>query len=309
MQWQIRFSHQQGETHGRRTWKGIATDEGGPRARSGKSGDSGPSRRLTLLSAARCSAPHFSELSFKRTAMRHTEYFLRSHAFFCLIDSFCFFLDLKTDRYLCTDGRDFQLLGPHLHGWSTKDETAAHGNTRISPSTERLAIELLAEGILSDHPADYKDARPIPTIQPVRALHELGTQKLPLLRMPLAFYFLKATATANRHLRRNALEFTIQSIARQKQSRVFGTPALDTDRIASLTLGFNRLRLTFPRSYLCLFDSLALMYFFAFYNIYPTLVFGVRAEPFGAHCWVQADDVALNDTIEHVGQFTPIMSV
>jgi hypothetical protein len=241
--------------------------------------------------------------------MRHTEYFLRSHAFFCLIDSFCFFLDLKTDRYLCTDGRDFQLLGPHLHGWSTKDETAAHGNTRISPSSERLAIELLAEGILSNHPTDYKDARPTPTMQPVRALHELGTQKLPLLRMPMAFYFVKATATANRHLRRNALELTIQSIARQKQSRVGGTSALDTERIASLTLGFNRLRLTFPRSYLCLFDSLALMHFLAFYDIYPTLVFGVRAEPFGAHCWVQADDVALNDTIEHVSQFTPIMSV
>jgi Transglutaminase-like superfamily len=38
-------------------------------------------------------------------------------------------------------------------------------------------------------------------------------------------------------------------------------------------------------------------------------VFGVNADPFEAHCWVQAGSVVLNDTLGRVSSFTPIMSV
>ena len=34
-----------------------------------------------------------------------------------------------------------------------------------------------------------------------------------------------------------------------------------------------------------------------------------QASPFSAHCWVQQGDVVLNDTIENVRPFTPIMAV
>lgn len=38
-------------------------------------------------------------------------------------------------------------------------------------------------------------------------------------------------------------------------------------------------------------------------------VFGVRAWPFLAHCWVQIDDVVIGDSLSRVGAFTPIMVV
>ena len=33
---------------------------------------------------------------------------------------------------------------------------------------------------------------------------------------------------------------------------------------------------------------------------FPRWVFGVRARPFVAHCWVQYEDMVFNDTVEHV---------
>ena len=38
-------------------------------------------------------------------------------------------------------------------------------------------------------------------------------------------------------------------------------------------------------------------------------MFGVQANPLQAHCWVQQDDVVINDAVDVVSQFTPIMSV
>jgi hypothetical protein len=43
--------------------------------------------------------------------------------------------------------------------------------------------------------------------------------------------------------------------------------------------------------------------------VYPDWVFGVNADPFEAHCWVQAGNVVLNDTVAWVSGFTPIMVV
>jgi len=38
-------------------------------------------------------------------------------------------------------------------------------------------------------------------------------------------------------------------------------------------------------------------------------VFGVKLNPFSAHCWVQAGDIVLNDAIDHVTIHTPILVV
>ena len=72
---------------------------------------------------------------------------------------------------------------------------------------------------------------------------------------------------------------------------------------------FEHLRPLYPRPYLCLFDSLALLEFLAAYHSYPRIVFGVVADPFQAHCWLQEGDVLLNDDLEQVGKYEPIMSV
>ena len=42
-------------------------------------------------------------------------------------------------------------------------------------------------------------------------------------------------------------------------------------------------------------------------NIPVALVLGVRLAPFRAHSWVQLKDEVLNDHIDHIRSFTPIL--
>jgi hypothetical protein len=60
-----------------------------------------------------------------------------------------------------------------------------------------------------------------------------------------------------------------------------------------------------PHASNCLTDSLALVHWLE----RPRgvlLVFGVKLEPFGAHCWVQLGDLLLNDRLDTIAQFRPV---
>jgi hypothetical protein len=81
------------------------------------------------------------------------------------------------------------------------------------------------------------------------------------------------------------------------------------ERLREMVETFGRLRPYYPRAYLCLFDSLALVNFLAPYGAFPQWVYGVRLNPFAAHCWVQDSGVVLNDVVENVREYTPLMVV
>jgi hypothetical protein len=72
---------------------------------------------------------------------------------------------------------------------------------------------------------------------------------------------------------------------------------------------FRKLRRLFPANYLCLYDSLVLVEFLARYDIFPAWVFGVRLEPWAAHCWVQQGTVVFNEGIEEADDYVPIMVI
>lgn len=241
--------------------------------------------------------------------MRHAQYFLRDHAFFCLTSAFCYFLDVKRDRYICLDAKLFHLLGPYLHGWRIEGETSCKNSAELPPDAEHLADVLVLEGILSTDSAHSRDAKETAWKRPTRTL--LGRETPPSLlpRLARSPSFFKAALGANRKLRRRSIEHTIGVVAGRKQSQMRTRCSFDEERTMALTSTFNAMRNIFPRDYLCLFDSLALIDYLADYGLFPSWVFGIRPEPFGAHCWVQADDVVLNDTVEHACQYIPIMAI
>jgi hypothetical protein len=59
----------------------------------------------------------------------------------------------------------------------------------------------------------------------------------------------------------------------------------------------------------CLLDSLTLTHFLARYGVFPTWVFGVKTDPFYAHCWVQQGDFVFNDSPDFIKGFSPILVV
>ena len=122
--------------------------------------------------------------------------------------------------------------------------------------------------------------------------------------------FLAAAVRAHLQLRWLTIERTVWKV-RQLKERLAGTVcALQSEnQLEGLLAEFDALRPLFPRNYLCTFDSLALLHFLATHGILVDWVFGVRADPFCAHCWLQKEDTVLNDTVEHVSTFDPIMCV
>lgn len=59
----------------------------------------------------------------------------------------------------------------------------------------------------------------------------------------------------------------------------------------------------------CLYRAYLLRAFLAGRGRGATWVFGVRTWPFSAHCWLQVGDVLLDDDLDRVALYTPIMVV
>lgn len=56
----------------------------------------------------------------------------------------------------------------------------------------------------------------------------------------------------------------------------------------------------------CLLDSLALLSWLGPGRQGAMLVFGVKLDPFAAHCWVQTADLLINDRADNVERFEPV---
>jgi hypothetical protein len=226
------------------------------------------------------------------------EYFLAPHVHFCCRGDAFVFLDLKQDDYMLVNGRTataFKKLLDH----------------QLTQATSQFAAELqelLDGGLLTT------DARAGKSLSAARA--ELAQE--PLIDpeavpqgWPRALHlarFLSACTTAVIRLRWGHIQQTVNAVANRKRRHAPRTP-FDIDKARELTATFQTLRTLFPRDYLCLFDSLALLEFLARYDVYPTWVFGVRLEPWGAHCWVQEGQFMFNEGVEEAASYTPIMTV
>jgi hypothetical protein len=234
---------------------------------------------------------------------------LKPHVFLCPAKRHWVILDVNRDKYLCVDRRQFESLGPWLHGWQQGAQGAECQAGAPADEALALANRLLSVGILSEHAEGAKQvrstARKLPTAAadldlPASARRSACAHALP---------FFLSSAKADRQLRSQPFQSVVGYVQERKQRKASSVRPFDLDRARALTEVFDRLRLFYPRPYLCLFDSLALIHFLARFDLYPDWVFAVMADPFEAHCWVQAGNVVLNDTLERVSPLTTIMSV
>lgn len=90
---------------------------------------------------------------------------------------------------------------------------------------------------------------------------------------------------------------------------VAGFDPASRDGFADHARQFEAARRLLPFDRSCLRDSLALLHFLRPLPTRPQIVFGVRTDPFRAHCWVQHGDVLLNEVADMAALFTPILVV
>jgi hypothetical protein len=239
----------------------------------------------------------------------HSTFFLQPHAFLCSAKRHWVILDVNRDKYLCVDRRQFESLGPWLYGW--EDTVPQRECIAAAPSDVAIALaqRLLSLDLLSERADGAKHARSIAYPFPTDSMLTDVAARSSRFSCAAAPWFFLSAARASRQLRDQRFQSIVASVQTRKRRNANPNRPLDVERAHFLLSTFDSLRLFFPRPYLCLFDSLALIHFLARFRMYPDWVFGVTADPFEAHCWVQAGNVVLNDTIERVSAFTPIMSV
>ncbi len=236
-------------------------------------------------------------------------YGLAEHVFVCGDEEYVIVLDLKQDRYFTLDAARTAALRPLLPGWPAP---RGGGNSSVAPglAADEAAAPLLRQGWLLELPAAAKEATPVRLPPPETELLSGATVENTGIDTRAVLTFVIASIFAKLALRFWRFERVIRRVGRRKAAQPPTSGLLDIERVRQLVDTFGRLRVfLFSHREKCLHDSLALLEFLARYGICPNWVFGVRARPFVAHCWVQHEDIVFNDTVEHVAGYTPIMVV
>lgn len=224
--------------------------------------------------------------------------FLPHHVHFCYRGDAAVFLDLAKD--------DYTFVGPE--GAAALRYLTSRGSNVTSPEQRAALDEMLSGGLLT---MDRSAGRAVaPTTIPSATQPLLDDDAVTAARASAShlWNFFVASTIADARLRWGQLHRTIARVQRRKAKHQAATP-FDIDRARQLVAIFGRLRSLFPRRYLCLYDSLALIEFLARYGIFPSWIFAVRLEPWGAHCWVQEAGYIFNEELEEAAGYTPVMAI
>jgi hypothetical protein len=227
--------------------------------------------------------------------MTMTHYALRGDLSFCQVGERMVFLDIESDRYFHLPPAMERTLAAYL-----KDDGQCELD--ISDLVERKILVERTETAISTRPSIKPAIRsamevPFPTKR-LRLSELLEVLAIVLYtRLQLKLSTLKNVLGG----------LTADSCIQTAQATIRLAPA--EHRLLDVAAVYRRARLYIPVEMRCLLDSVAMARFFRRRQLETHVVFGVALDPFSAHCWVQADDLVLNDTVGNVDAHTPIRVV
>lgn len=213
---------------------------------------------------------------------------LRAGLSFCSIGDRLLFLDVPRDRYFC--------LGAEIDGSFRR----LCADRSVPGDAERLSrAKLIVVG--------QRDEAPRPCVAPACSGESLLDQPQPASRpIDAARAAIALTLTAT-HLRCAGLAAAFDRITRLKASMRHAAPT--PGAVQRAIAGFVSSRLWFDDHDRCLLRSLALAHRLVAIGASPTIILGVKLQPFGAHCWVQIDRRLANDRIDIIRTYTPILTL
>ncbi len=211
-------------------------------------------------------------------------------------------LDLARDKYLLLGKKLTEIAlnraGANGVGW-------ASGGIAAGQRFSKLAEILPVKNPGPELPADLNLAQTVPI--PNATLWPTSDGGLGLRRTSRqSARALKCLYDVQRHLRRKSFQQTIEYM-RDAKKRSF--ERLQTVDVQELLDTFHAARPWFWVAPICRLDALALALLFWRSGRDANLVFGVRLEPFRAHCWVQVGHSALNEPHPRLFQYTQIMII
>lgn len=222
-------------------------------------------------------------------------YALRKGLHYCDAGGQLVFMDLKNDAYFLLKGTPEKAFRTYL------------AEDRVSGD----ALDCLLEhGLLTQSNAAPAAAGPLSVPVPMRSVSELAparrkTRVTTVLEVAWLIY------NTRRKLRTRKISDVLKEHLAFRPTAAcrgeFGSEAYDLTDLAHATDQYRAARRLVPIEPSCLLDSLALHRFLAKRDLESRLVFGVNAEPFSAHAWLQIGDLTLNETVSYARMHTPIL--
>jgi hypothetical protein len=210
---------------------------------------------------------------------------LADHVHACVDRDWVIFLDLVNNRYRAAPADVALFVGV---GRPSNERRADIGNERVV----NLLAELERAGLVANETLSRIEATP-------------ARGKSAPWRSPTApdwFVIALAAMWAHETVKSGRLLEARNRINALKQ----GLCERANAGIDDAAKAFERIRVWIPCPYGCLFDSLCLIDFLLRRGFSAELVFGVRARPFGAHCWVEAGGAIIDDGGEDCRSFVEI---
>jgi hypothetical protein len=234
-------------------------------------------------------------------------YFLANNIFVCANNARVVILDLNCERYMTLHERAAALLGRYIVGWPIPEDADSRGS---GPPQEacKLLDQLAFKGLLTTDPTTGRSAAQAAVASPTETLFDSIYLLQPAIRAHHVAAFLLCAYRARIALRYAGMKKVIERVGKRKRHASQAATLPDNERTLMLAAIFNRLRpLALDGRDGCLLHSLALLEFLAHYGLFVQWVFGVRAVPFTAHCWLQQGSVLINDLPQRAGYLTPIL--
>jgi len=224
-------------------------------------------------------------------------YQLRESVSYCPVDDSLIFLDLDKDRYFRLSNSLEKMFLAYL---------SSDGQTEVDVS------DLVQQNILTQafdaEPMPYASVIASPSLSAIE--HKSPAARFDTLTL---IEVLAIVCSTQLQLRTRHLNRIITKVIAYRQHMAANIPSAPNEaqakRLIKSADAFRHARQYVPIETSCLLDSVALVKFLAHRRLSADLIFGVTHNPFAAHCWVQAGDWVLNDTVGNVAAHTPIRKV
>ncbi|MDT9599876.1 lasso peptide biosynthesis B2 protein [Sphingosinicella rhizophila] len=200
------------------------------------------------------------------------------------------FLDVSRDRYLGLD--------PVAEAAFDRARQPPSADSCTNEDTRRLLATKLFT--LAD---EWTPMPPVQVRVPDKEISPEAASRLPFLDVSEIWVLLWH---ARRALVSGALGSALARLKRHRSKVVAPVSSAETLALASR---FQVARALVPIARSCLQDSIALGTWLARRGACPDIVFGVKLDPFAAHCWVQTESAILNDAPDTVSPFAPVLVI
>jgi hypothetical protein len=237
-----------------------------------------------------------------------TNYMLAPHVYWCAIEDGVVLLDLKRHKYVGIGRTHSDLLYRILEGGvSTSNSSPAISD--VGGELAALSKILVTEGLVTRDAMLGKPLTPpsINTVGSADSLPQLTAGQpfrfINVLRLMVSFI------TTKHQLRKVPFDRIVRNAQAVRPELASTIAALGAKEMRLIRL-FRRFRSIFYTAHNnCILDSLVLRDFLRRNGISTTWVIGVESRPFAAHSWIQHRGIVLNDSLEHVRRYTPILVV